>query len=922
MPLPSVLPGQRILASAWNAVVGRVNALDEEVVPASTTVRGLVELATVTEAKAGTDTGRVVTPAGLAGAVTDSETRATGTYGAAVVADRLFGDGTTNARAHLQAKIAAAVTAGLPLHIPAGVYIIDNTLTLPSGVTVRGDGMGKTILRAKANPTDGAGYLGIVNADTTNGNDDITLSDFTYDGNRQNRDPANVSNSLRLLASDANSCDRVTLERVEVRNSPFAAMQFMNCQVLTVRGCRVDDSVRDGITVWYNSRHVVIADNIIRNTRDDCIALNSEASPHVGTQVRYVSITGNVLQQAADSVFGTGVNVGGAEDVTVAGNVVVYAQGFGIITQGGLSSGAALPSKRVTITGNTVKESGTALSGGGGIGVANTEGCSVVGNTVEGYYGNGIQLGSRTSCSGNTVRAGKTGNSVGILASAAFCAIVGNNLYQCTTTGIACNAEKTLVSGNTLEECCTTTLTAAYVLVSGGNSRNVVTGNIMRRLTTGTYGVRLATGAGDYNVVTDNLTQGFPAGQGISSAATGTNNVIGDLSPDDVDSRALPGGRRVLWAGPSVTNGANSGNAASLSYTAVASKVAGSAKIKPWGQSLIAGVAGETSTAVFTRIPAAIAQGAQALVLGPDYLTNSAGQGFTLAQVQADVKGAVAEARRAGIPVLICTTLPRGSTAATAVHTALRGYNLWLHLWSPAAGIPLVDTHAALVDPATGFLAAAYNTLNADGTGGVGDGTHPNNLAHKVLGKLLGPAVATLIRADPWPVHAAGIGLLVNPLVNTTANWTGVSVGTPTSLTADAPVAGDGLPFGNWLSMRLDNSAGSAGLVVSRGATIDATKWVPGDVLLIAFHAKSTDPDGAGLKVQLLDNANTARAVLLDLAQVPNPGPVLTTFTVPAGVTALRLTMTGSAAAGLDVTHSLGAADVFNLTAAGLADAA
>lgn len=377
------------------------------------------------------------------------------------------------------------------------------------------------------------------------------------------------------------------------------------------------------------------------------------------------------------------------------------------------------------------------------------------------------------------------------------------------------------------------------------------------------------------------------------------------------DVSLIPGGRKIGFMGASVTNGASSSNASIASYQALTAVVAGTQKVRRWGESINGGVAGENSTQIAARVQGVLDQGAEVLVIGPDFGTNSAGQAIPLTQFQTDVIGSVDKAKAAGVPVLVCTTLPRVSTADAAIVTLIRTYNLWLSLWAAAAGVPLVDTHATLAS-ATGSLAAAF-----DG----GDGIHPNDAGHLALAKAIGPALAALIRSEPWPAQSGpltGFGMLANPLVNGTTNWSGVATGTPTSVSADAPVAGDGLPAGNWLAIRQNNSGGGSTVTSQRGATMDATRWAVGDKLLVCYHAKSNLTDGRGLKVHVLDQANTARAVLLDTPQVGNPGPRMDVFTVPSGVTALRLTLSASALAGVDATHYIGAADVFNLTQAGL----
>lgn len=433
------------------------------------------------------------------------------------------GDGVTVDTAALQAAIDTK-NCYLP---PDVTWVQDAALRIPTGARILGGGP-TSVIKAKSDAVDTVGYISLLNADTTAGNSQITLDGFTVDANYQGRNAAVAASAVRFLAADANACEDIVLRGVTIRNAPFAALQLMNCRHVQVLGCRVDDTKRDGITVYFNCRHVTIAGNVITEVRDDGIALNSEGTGHVGTQIKHVTITGNTIAHATDSVNGNGVNVAGAEDVTVSANVVEYAHGWGIIAQGGYISGASLPSVRVAITANTVRESGTSLSSAGGVSVSNTTGATVTGNAVDNYWTNGINLASAATCNANYVALGKTNTSIGVFVSAQGCTVSGNRFYHCGSSGVSTTAEKTAISANTFEDCCVIATTGSYLLLAANLNRCVVTGNVLRKTASGTgsFGVRLATGTGDRNIVTSNMAQGFTAGNGVSSGASGVNNQI------------------------------------------------------------------------------------------------------------------------------------------------------------------------------------------------------------------------------------------------------------------------------------------------------------------------------------------------------------------------------------------------------------
>jgi hypothetical protein len=74
---------------------------------------------------------------------------------------------------------------------------------------------------------------------------------------------------------------------------------------------------------------------------------------------------------------------------------------------------------------------------------------------------------------------------------------------------------------------------------------------------------------------------------------------------------------------------------------------------------------------------------------------------------------------------VVCTVSPRASSASSTIQAATLAENAWIRFYAPTLGCEIADTYTALVDPTTGYLAAVYDS---------GDGTHPNQLGHLVMG--------------------------------------------------------------------------------------------------------------------------------------------------------------------------------------------
>jgi hypothetical protein len=121
-------------------------------ISATTAISAHVELATVAEAQAGTDTTRAVTAAGLAYTLNNVKY-----YGAK-------GDGATDDTAAIQAAITAAEALtnnrGV-VFLPDGVYLISSALTINRCITFMGNGASTVIVNAgtgNAIEVDGLGY--------------------------------------------------------------------------------------------------------------------------------------------------------------------------------------------------------------------------------------------------------------------------------------------------------------------------------------------------------------------------------------------------------------------------------------------------------------------------------------------------------------------------------------------------------------------------------------------------------------------------------------------------------------------------------------------------------------------------------------------------------------------------------------------
>jgi lysophospholipase L1-like esterase len=219
-----------------------------------------------------------------------------------------------------------------------------------------------------------------------------------------------------------------------------------------------------------------------------------------------------------------------------------------------------------------------------------------------------------------------------------------------------------------------------------------------------------------------------------------------------------------------------------------------------------AGVAGNSASQMLARIDADLLTAAMPShwVLIGTVGTNDAASGVTPATFATHIRGMVAKILAAGRQPILTTTPPISGSDANKARAD--GYRRFVTAYAAQNGWPLVDFYKALADPATGDMLPAYNTLNLNGTGGVGDGIHPNWDGRRAMGQVLADTMKPrLVPLDvPLPLttaRAASSNLLENGLfrVDTNADgvpdgWTRSGAGTATvSLATEEGVTGRAL---------------------------------------------------------------------------------------------------------------------------------
>lgn len=219
------------------------------------------------------------------------------------------GDGVTDDTQAIQDALnAAAADGGGLVYLPAGVYLVTATLIVPGGVTLAGDGFGTTTI-------EGDTY-GFVILDL-GANVDITVRDLEV---TQETADYNATGSSPLVNAD-NGSSHIRFERVRLRDSARQGLSMYGADHVTVSGCWIERTGRDGIIIPGPSEQLRVINCTFDETGDDAIAFN-------GTSTNCVA-AGNTIYGGGALLHGGGIKVHGKQ-VLVANNTLVECNGYGI----------------------------------------------------------------------------------------------------------------------------------------------------------------------------------------------------------------------------------------------------------------------------------------------------------------------------------------------------------------------------------------------------------------------------------------------------------------------------------------------------------------------------------------------------------------------------------------------------------------
>jgi hypothetical protein len=468
------------------------------------------------------------------------------------------GDGIANDRPAIAAALLAG--AGGTVFLPAGVYRIEApALIVPSNTELVGAGWSSVLLVDGDAPAFDPLFIAA-------GTHDVRLRDFAIDGNKAAIDTDSTvldapAQAIMAAGTIANPCERIYVEGVYVHDSARLGIVFQNVQAGAVRGCLVEDNERDGITVYFDSKEVVIADNTVRRSGDDGIAVNSGELPVLGL-CEGITITGNTVLGPGSlegEPVGRGMSVRGGKAITISGNTIRDTAQSGIV----IGDFATVTLTDIAITGNVIERPGfTGATDKDGIRVecssSNVQRLNIVGNTVRAAPHTGIKL-----VNANGVTADDDIRDV---------LIANNSVEDSTLVGIECGdytgISDVLVQGNRVKGS-----GGSGIEATAAAKRIHVRNNVVYRGAAMGIRMRLTVGGScEGNQVYDDRGGGATQTHGINvfglsgTFAFGDNSVWGNVTADYLNdgahSAAFPIPYRVLtatqnWNPPSVAVGAS-----------------------------------------------------------------------------------------------------------------------------------------------------------------------------------------------------------------------------------------------------------------------------------------------------------------------------------------------------------------------------
>lgn len=242
------------------------------------------------------------------------------------------GDGATDDTTAIQTALNSCASAGGGVvYLPLGTYLISSPLQMQNRTWLRGAGRGATTIKVD----DGANCTAIV---STYLHADMTVSDLTIDGNKDNQSSGN------LYGIGFTSCSRTSIRNVRIENPYSGGIDYGSnsdseiafCELI---GCGHDSSWDFAIAPSSSARLRIIGNRIVDpegfgiflagSPSHDIIIADNHISGLVGNHIGIalgsasygLVVSGNTVEIPESNLLAGCIDTGSCYDITVVGNV-------------------------------------------------------------------------------------------------------------------------------------------------------------------------------------------------------------------------------------------------------------------------------------------------------------------------------------------------------------------------------------------------------------------------------------------------------------------------------------------------------------------------------------------------------------------------------------------------------------------------
>jgi hypothetical protein len=248
--------------------------------------------------------------------------------------------------------IAFARRAKLKVYVPPGTYQVNRHIIVDD-VTIEGAGNWHTVVRGRqvalpAPSPDGSVHTGVgfYGRDASDGGStNVHLSGFAIEGDVRERIDTDQVNGIGGAMSNS------TIDGLYIRHTKVGMWFDGPMTNLRITNNVIVDQIADALNFHTGVTNSVVANNFVRNTGDDGLAMWSEASANANN-----SFDHNTVQTPT---LANGIAIYGGTDNTVSNNLIAdpVREGSGI--HAGSRFGAEAFTGHLRITDNTVVRAGT-----------------------------------------------------------------------------------------------------------------------------------------------------------------------------------------------------------------------------------------------------------------------------------------------------------------------------------------------------------------------------------------------------------------------------------------------------------------------------------------------------------------------------------------------------------------------------------